>query len=273
MFLNQMKNYLIFFALTALFFSCSPYQKALKSDDIGLKFHMADSLYNVGKYKRALKLMEQIVPAYRGKPQAEKLMYIYSDTFYELGDFYLAGYQFERFANSYPQSEKVEEAAFKGAKSFYQLSPRYSLDQKDTHIALEKLQNFINKFPDSEYMTEANLLVSELTAKLEKKRFEVAKQYYKLADHNRDYNSAIKALDNFILDHPGSEFREEAHFLKFKAAYDFALRSVSFRVEERLITSRGYYNTFIRNFPESEFRPEADEIKRDIENRLENKQV
>lgn len=264
-----MKNYLIFFALTALFFSCSPYQKALKSDDIGLKFHMADSLYNVGKYKRALKLMEQIVPAYRGRPQAEKLMYIYSDTFYELGDFYLSGYQFERFANSYPQSEKAEEAAFKGAKSFYQLSPRYSLDQKDTHIALEKLQNFINKYPDSEYLPEANTLVSELTTKLEKKEFEVAKQYHRISD----FNAAIKALDNFILDHPGSVFREEAYFLKFKAAYDLAIRSVLFRVEERLNTSSGYYNTFIRNFPESKFRAEADEIKRDIDNRLENKQV
>lgn len=230
---------------------------------------MADSLYNAGKYKKALKLMEQIVPAYRGKPQAEKLMYIYSDTFYELEDFYLSGYQFERFSNSYPQSEKAEEAAFKGAKSFYQLSPRYSLDQKDTHIALEKLQNFINKFPDSKYMAEANELVSELTTKLEKKEFEVAKQYHRISD----FNAAIKALDNFILDHPGSKFREEAYFLKFKAAYDLAIRSVVFRVEERLITSMGYYNTFIRNFPESKFRPEADEIKRDIDNRLENKQV
>lgn len=234
---------------------------------------MADSLYNEGQYKRALKLMEQIVPAYRGKPQAEKLMFIYSNTFYELGDFYLSGYQFERFSNSYPQSEKAEEAAFKGAKSFYHLSPRFSLEQKDTYTALEKLQNFINKFPNSEFMPEANELVSELTTKLEKKEFEIAKQYYRLSDHNRDYNSAIKALDNFILDHPGSDFREEAHFLKFKAAYELAVRSVIFRVEERLITSTVYYNTFIRNYPESKFRPEADEIKRDIDNRLVNKQV
>lgn len=264
-----MKNYLIFFALTALFFSCSPYQKTLKTDDIGLKFHMADSLYNAGKYKKGLKLMEQIVPAYRGRPQAEKLMFIYSDTFYILGDYYLSGYQFERFANSYPQSEKVEEAAFKGAKSFYQLSPRYSLDQKDTYIALEKLQAFINRYPNSEYLPKANELVSELTTKLEKKEFEVAKQYHRISD----FNAAIKAFDNFILDHPGSIYREEAFFLKFKAAYDLAIRSVVFRVEERLITSRGYYNAFIRNFPESKFRAEADEIKRDIENRLENKQV
>lgn len=269
MFLNQMKNYLFYFLLTVIVFSCSPYQKALKSEDIGLKFHMADSLYNEGSYKKALKLMEQIVPAYRGKPQAEKLMFIYSDTFYQLGDYYLSGYQFERFASSYPQSEKVEEASFKGAKSYYELSPRYSLDQKDTHIGLEKLQNFINKFPDSEFLPQANTLVSELTTKLERKEFEVAKQYHRIGD----YNAAIKALDNFILDYPGSQFREESYFLKFKAAYDLAIRSVIYRVEERLITSVGYYNTFVKNFPNSNFKAEAEEIKQDIDNRLQNKQV
>src|SRR5690606_8191136 len=127
----------------------------------------------------------------------------------------------------------VEEASFKGAKSYYELSPRYSLDQKDTHIGLEKLQNFINKFPDSEFLPQANTLVSELTTKLERKEFEVAKQYHRIVD----YNAAIKALDNFILDYPGSQFREESYFLKFKAAYDLAIRSVIYRVEERLITS------------------------------------
>src|SRR5690606_2171021 len=146
--------YILFLAvLTA---SCSPYQRVLKSEDTGLKFHYADSLYNAGKYKKALKLMEQIVPAYRGKPQGEKLMFLYSDTFYHLGDHYLSGYQFERFAATYPNSEKAEEAGFKSAKSYYQLSPRYSLDQKETETALTKLQGFITKYPESEYLPESN---------------------------------------------------------------------------------------------------------------------
>jgi outer membrane protein assembly factor BamD len=269
MFLRQMRILILTLAVATLFFACSPYQKALKSDDVGLKFHLADSLYNAQEYKKALKLMEQIVPAYRGKPQAEKLMFLYSDTFYNLGDYYLAGYQFERFSNSYPLSEKAEEAAFKGAKSFYHLSPRYSLDQRDTHIALEKLQSYINKFPDSEFHSEANNLVAELTNKLERKEFEVARQYNRIMD----YNAAINAFDNFILDHPGSEFRQEAYFMKFKSAYQLAIRSVPHRVEERLRTSKNYYNTFKRFYPESEFSQEANEIFQDIEQRLQNKQV
>ncbi len=106
--------------------------------------------------------MEQIVPAYRGKPQAEKLMFIYANTYYKLEDFYLSGYQFERFTQAYPKSDSAEVASFKGAKSFYELSPRYTLDQKDTYKGLEKLQEFINQYPNSERRPEANKLVAEL---------------------------------------------------------------------------------------------------------------
>ena len=84
--------------------------------------------------------MEQVVPVYRGKPQAEKLMFMYSNTYYQLEDYYLSGYQFERFIVSYPKSDSVELASYKSASSYYQLSPRYSLDQTDTYIGLEKLQ-------------------------------------------------------------------------------------------------------------------------------------
>lgn len=257
-----------------LILGCSSYQKLLKSEDVGLKFHAADSLYNKADYKKALKLMEQIVPAYRGKPQAEKLMFLYSDTFYNLGDHYLSGYQFERFTNNYPNSQKVEEAAFKGAKSYYFLSPKYSLDQKDTYVAIEKLQNFINAYPDSQYVKDANEIVSELTQKLEKKEFEIAKQYHRLGDNNGfNYKAAISAFDNFVLDHPGSIYREEAFFLKFDAAYQFAIRSVPSKREERLLIAKQYYDNLMRYFDDSQYLTQANTLLEDIEQRLQNNQI
>lgn len=269
MFFQDMRVFVSIVLVGVFLGSCSPYQKVLKSEDVGEKFHYADSLYNAGKYRKALKLMEQIVPAYRGKPQAEKLMFIYADTYYNLEDFYLAGYQFDRFTISYPSSQKVEEAAFKSAKSYFELSPRYSLDQKDTYTALDKLQGFINNYSESEYLVEANALVAELITKLERKRFEVAKQYY----HTRDYKAAIKAFDNFILDFPGSEFRKEAYYLRFEAAYTLAINSFPSLQEERLLESKRYYNSFNRYYPESDRKADADKILEDIENRLKDIKV
>src|SRR5690554_7473037 len=82
MFLRLMRLPIFITLVVALLFaSCGEYQKVLRKDDMSMKYAFADSLYNQGKYKKALKLMEQLVPAYRGKPQAQKLMYIYADTY------------------------------------------------------------------------------------------------------------------------------------------------------------------------------------------------
>ncbi|WP_347375119.1 outer membrane protein assembly factor BamD [Aequorivita sp. Q41] len=249
--------------LTIFLSSCSQYQKVLRKDDMGKKYAFADSLYKKGKYRKSLKLMEQIVPSYRGKPQGEKLMFIYANTYYNLEDFYLSGYQFERFTQAYPQSDSAEVASFKAAKSFYQLSPRYSLDQKDTGKGLEKLQEFINSYPNSAKRVEANTLVAELTAKLEKKEFETAKQYLRV----EDYKAAIDAFDNFITDNPGSKLRKDAFYGRFMAAYKLAVNSIPSLVQERLVTAKGYYNNFMKYYKDTDLAPEAIEIFQDIEAR------
>lgn len=244
--------------------SCSDYQKLLKSDDAAKKYAAADSLYKQKKFTKSLRLMEQIVPAYRGKPQAEPLMFRYANTFYNLGDFYLAGYQFERFEASYPKSDSVEVAAYKSAKSYYELSPKYSLDQKDTHTALERLQSYINKYPNSEFREETNALVLELRRKLERKDYEVAKQYLRISD----FKAAIDAYDNFISDHPGSKYRKNAFYERINAAYLLAINSVPTKVEGRLKMAQKYYNNFLKYYSDSDLKEDADALHREIEERL-----
>lgn len=250
--------------LTVLLSSCSEYQKVLRKDDMGKKYALADSLYQQGKFRKSLKLMEQIVPSYRGKPQGEKLMFIYSNTYFNLEDHYLAGYQFERFVQAYPQSDSVEVAAFKSAKSFYHLSPRFSLDQKDTDKALDKLQEFINAYPSSGKRLEANKLVAELQQKLEKKKYNTAKQYL----HIEDYKAAIEAFDNFITDNPGSIYREDAFYGRFESAYKLAINSIPTLVQERLIIAKGYYRSFIKYYEDTDLAPKANDYYEDLESRI-----
>ncbi len=260
---------LLLFCISLFFASCGQYQKVLRKDDMGMKYTYADSLYKKGKYKKALKLMEQLVPAYRGKPQAEKLMFMYANTFYELGDNYSAGYQFERFTQAYPQSDSTELAFFKSAKSFYNLSERYSLDQKETYRGMEKLQDFINTYPNSEKREEANKLVTELRTKLEKKQFEIARQYYRI----EDYKAAIESFDNFITDNPGTIYREEAFLYRLKAAYELAINSLPSLVQERLATAKGYYNSYMKYYKGTDSAAEANEISQKIDEKLVTKET
>ena len=249
--------------------SCNEYQKALKADGegaIATKFKMGEALYNEGKFAKANRLFAQIVPNYRGKPQAEKLMYLYSNTFYKMRDFYIAGYQFERFASSYPKSEKLEEASFLSAKSYYQLSPIYSKEQKETKEAIEKLQEFINLFPGSKYISEANTLVQELDFKLEKKAYEIARQY----NHISDYPASVRSFDNFIFEFPGSKLRENALFYRLNSAYKLAVNSVEYKntpqnglvhlKKERLETAKEYSEAFKEIYANSEYIENVNEM-------------
>ena len=249
--------------------SCNEYQKALKADGegaIATKFKMGEALYNEGKFAKANRLFAQIVPNYRGKPQAEKLMYLYSNTFYKMRDFYVAGYQFERFASSYPKSEKLEEASFLSAKSYYQLSPIYSKEQKETKEAIEKLQEFINLFPGSKYISEANTLVQELDFKLEKKAYEIARQY----NHISDYPASVRSFDNFIFEFPGSKLRENALFYRLDSAYKLAVNSVEYKntpqnglvhlKKERLETAKEYSEAFKEIYANSEYIENVNEM-------------
>lgn len=252
------------------FSSCSEYQKALKSEEISEKFKMGTELYDAGKYNKANRLFVQIVPKYRGRPQAEKLMYMYSMTFYNTRDYYTANYQMERFVSAYPESEKVQEIAFLGAKSYYHLSPVFSKEQKETVDAIQKLQDFINTYPESEYMSEANELVQELDFKLEKKAFEIAKEYNKTGPHSRDYQAAITAFDNFIIDFPGTSLKEDAMYYRLDSAYKMAVNSVEWKKEQRLKDAIEYYNSFRKSFAESKYGQERDDMVEELNALLQN---
>lgn len=251
---------LVAVAMTA----CGEYQTALKSQDTVKKYSVAKSKYEAGKYSQALRLFDQIGPNYKGKPQAEKLFWMYADSYYQTKQYYLSGYQFEQFSNSYPKSEFAERAAYLAAVSYAKVAPVHSIDQEGTNKALDKFQVFVERYPESEYLEDANKSIGDLQNKLERKAYEIAYNYYKI----EDYRSAIVALDNFVQDFPGTPYREKALYYRLKSAYTLAENSISTKQQERYTTAKTAYNNLIKAFPNSEFKSEADEFLANIDKGL-----
>ena len=248
-----MKNFYYIF-IFILIFSCGEFQKALNSDEVSVKFNLGSELFEQKKYSKASRLFSQILPQYRGKPQAQKLTYMQAMCFYNTKDYNSASYQMERFVNSYPDSEKVEEVAFLGAKSYYLMAPVFSKDPENIKIAIDKLQEFINSYPESELINDANELIFELDYRLEFKEFNIALQYNVLTD----YQASIKSFDNFLIDFPGSDLREKALYYRFDSAYKLAINSVVWKQEERIGNVVNYFNSFKNNYKDSEFLKEME---------------
>ncbi len=144
------------------------------------------------------------------------------------------------------------------------LSPRFSLDQANTNEALDKLQIFIDNYPNSEFLPQANAYVQELQTKLEKKDFEIAKQYHTI----RDYKAAIRALDNFIASYPGTPFREDALYYKFISSYEIATNSIYTKKLERLRGLEDIYSTLLRYYPETLFLDDVDKKMKEVRKQI-----
>jgi len=250
--------------LVSLLSSCSAYQKVLNNPNVSEKYTAAQDYYNTGDYRRANRLFEQILPSYRGKPQAQRVIFFYANSYFQIKDYYLAAYQFESFIKSYPKSDRIDQANFMEAKCYYMLSPKFSLDQKNTNEAIDKLQIFIDNYPNSEYTAEANNYIQELQRKIEKKDYEISKQYYTI----RDYKAAIKAFDNFIISYPGTPFREDALYYKFLSSYEIATNSVFTKKLERLKGLNSIYKTILRYYPETLYLEDIDDKMKRVDKEI-----
>lgn len=248
--------------------SCSSYQRAMKSDDVEFKTKVFAEQFEKKKYAKAIRLFEQFAPALRAKPQGETSFYNYAKALYITKQYISAAYEFERFASSYPKSALAEEASFFGAECYSKLSPKYSLDQVDTDKALDKIQIFVNKYPNSTFLPRANEIVKELSEKLELKAFEIAKQYNTIGEFTRDYNAAIIALDNFVFNFPGSIYKEDALFYKYDAMFKLATNSIPSKKQERLNSAKIYYQNLIKFRADTKYLEQSNKMLETVEKEL-----
>lgn len=245
------KSFLITGVLVAvaLFFAgCkSQFEKIRASGNTDLIYQKAFEYYEHGEYLRAQTLFELIIPAYRGKPELEKIYFTYSYTYYNLSKFILANYYFKNFSSTFPTSPLREEADFMAAYSNYQMSPTFRLDQTYTEKAIEEFQTFVNTYPTSERVKECNRLIDEMRLKLEKKVFEEGILYYNL----RQYQAATVTFGNLLKDFPETGNAEQVRYLITKAAFNLAENSIYEKQEERYRTAVGYAKDFMHKYKDS----------------------
>jgi outer membrane protein assembly factor BamD len=103
---------------------------------------------------------------------------------------------------------------------------------------------------------ECNALIDEMRQKLERKSFEIAKQYW----HTENYRAAVEALATTLNEFPDTRFREEAMYLKLDSSFKLAKNSiVSLQAQRFKQTLTAYYD-LIDAFPQSGYKKQAERI-------------
>lgn len=250
------KQVLVLIPFLLFLFGCSKYQRLLKSDDYNAKYEAAIDLYDKGKYERALPLLEELTPLFRGTDKAEKVYYYYCYTNYNLDFLYEASYHFKKYSTTFPSSKHTEEALFMSGYCKYLLSPIPSLDPTDTYNAINELQLFANTFPEHNLLDSTNHLMDKLRSKLEDKSFNNAKQYYQIYD----YKAALIALNNTLRDFPDTKYSEEIALLLVKSNYYLAVNSIKEKKLQRFNETIEAYLNFVDSYKESKYSKEAESL-------------
>ena len=260
----QKTGFILLISIVIVVASCSKHQKLLKSTDNEMKYDKAIEYYEEGDYYRALQLFEQLIPVYRGTNKAEKLYYYYAYAYYHEREYIMASYYFKRFSLNFPSSEFAEEASFMAAYCKYLDSPRYSLDQSVTREAIDAFQLFINRFPFGEKAQEANEYIDELRKKLERKSYNIASLYFKM----EDYRAAIVSYNNLLEEYPDTEFKEDVLYKIVNAYYNYAMKSIEEKQQERFENAVKAYYDFVALYPESRYVADVEKMKERIQEEL-----
>lgn len=247
-------SYSVVFVVLLSLLSCGTYNKVLNKGTSKERYKLANKMYKESVYNKAIRLYELAMPAYATKREAEVINFRLADASFFEEDYTTAVYYYEKFIRNYPKSTEIENGQYRIAESYYNLSPKYSVEQSSTKQAIEAFQNFIDQNPNSTKIPEANKRIDALNLKLEKKAFEIAKQYFKIGN----YKSAIVAFDNVILDFLGTSYKEESMFFKFKSAYKLGVNSIVRKKELRIKEAIKVFNRYKKAFPSSQYLKEAE---------------
>lgn len=209
--------------------TCDTYNQVMKSTDRGYKLEKAIEYYNKGNYYKAIPLLEELLVAFRGDSAIETVYYYYCYSHYGQGTYLMASQYFKHFYNSFPHSPKAEEMLWMHTQSLMELSPVPDLDQTHTRKAIDALQLFVNLYPFSSRMPEANDAIDKLWFKLEVKDFNAAMSYY----DREEYKAAATCFANLVENYPASERLETMQFMYVKSLYELASNSTERRKLER----------------------------------------
>lgn len=242
--------------LTCLIFysGCKNEKFIQPGDTIVVAYKKAMWLYRNEKYNDAITAFQTVVNAGRGTDYGRYAHFYLADSYFKNKQYLLAADAFQRFVLLFPNEDKAQLAQFNEALSYYKLSPRYRIYQKNTHSAIEKFQLFIVEYPESDKVDEAGEYIAKMRSKLARKLYHAADMY----DRLDQYEAAVKYYHNVIEQYPDTEWAERALAQEIGTYIDYASKSVPWKKIDRYTKAVEGYEQYIQLFPTGSHRDEVE---------------
>jgi outer membrane protein assembly factor BamD len=218
------------------------------------RFAEAKALFDNGDYLEARQQFELIRVQYPGTAVSAEAQYYLAECHYMRGEYLLAAYEFNEFLRFYLSNQKAPDARFKVAMSNYSQSPDWSLDQKNTLLAIEAFQTFIEYYPTHRLVPEAEGKIKELKNKLAKKQYETGILYMKM----EDYKAALTYFDELLDKYYDSDYAGLAQLKKVEVQI----------ARKRYGEAKFELDKFLVKYPDSTLKDDAEKMRSEIESKI-----
>ena len=175
-------------------------------EDLSPRFEKAMRYFDKGKYSRAKDEFDYIIMADPGSKISNESQYYMAESMYQIKEYDEASIAFDRYVRFSPDYSKIEKARYRICECAINFSNSYQREQSQTHRALEQLQMFIEDYPESDLIDDAEDAMLALRLKLAQKDYEVGRMYLKL----EEYDSALIYFRSVLNHYYDTSFSDDA---------------------------------------------------------------
>lgn len=252
--------------------SCGGFGKVQRSTDAEYKYKMAKEYFAKEKWLNCAVVGQSILQSFRGTEKGEEILYMVCKSYVNNEDYPVARTYIKSYIKSFPRGTYLEEESFDLAYCYYKESPDVKLDQEPTEAAIEALEEFVSRYPNTEKGGLAKEMLIEMKEKLAEQQLNNVKLYYNLGDYRgNNYLSAIITARNAKKKFPDSRYCEDYSFYILKSYYSQADESVESKQYDRFVDAKDECYSFMKEYPSTKYAKEVESIQHKIERYFERR--
>jgi outer membrane protein assembly factor BamD len=137
---------------------------------------------------------------------ADQALYKMGESYKKAGDYQQARLTFQKLVDEHPESKLAEEANFQVGLCASRASLKPSYDQSETDKALDEIEDFSKRHPESNLTGEADKMRQSLREKKAQSDYNIADFYWRL----KEYDSAAVYYKSIVETLPATEIAKKA---------------------------------------------------------------
>jgi len=242
MFKIRIVNFVLILICSIILVGCAG-KKPIETMSLDERFKRGQEFLENKKYFNAQQEFQIVVLSGSHTEWGDDAQFYLAESYFKNKEYILAISEYERLTRKMKFSPFVEKCRWRICEAYVAESPNYYHDQSNTQKALQKLQEFIEEYPESEFRDKANATVKKLRNKLAEKIDETALLYIKL----HAYDSAIVAYEELLSQFYDTDFADDAHIGIVK----------SYSLLRNYVEAKKYYDANEDKIVSSELRAKA----------------